>query len=101
DGQRAPAAPTWLAAVRGAGLISLRFAPVEKATAYRIRWGAAESDSRRVEAAAPGPVVLTGLGDHQRVTFTVTALRGALESTPSAAVTVEPTLASAPQPIKP
>jgi hypothetical protein len=90
DGQMAATAPTVLAAVRGAGLISVRFSPVDKATAYRVRWGAAERESRRIEAASPGPVVLAGLGDQQRLSFTVTALRGALESAPSAAITVEP-----------
>jgi beta-galactosidase len=90
DGGIAPPAPTLTAVVRGRGIIALRFAGIPKATSYRLRWGPGANEVRWIQAAAPGPVILSGFDDHRAYPFSVTALRGDIESTGSATVTAPP-----------
>lgn len=84
DGGLAPAAPRLLGVVQSAGLTAVRFAPVEKATGYRVRWGAGAAETVLLNAALPGPVVLRDVPAGALPAITVTALNTHGESAPSA-----------------
>jgi beta-galactosidase len=90
DGGLKPNAPRLLGVVRGPGLAALRFSRIEKAVGYRVSWGDGPSATRLINAAAPGPVVLSGLDDARAYTFTVTALNENGESPPSLPLTAQP-----------
>lgn len=90
DGGLKPTAPRLLGAVRGPGLVALRFSLVDKAVGYRVSWGDSPSTTRLLNAAAPGPLVLSGLDDTRTYTFAVTAVDEYGESPPSVPLTVEP-----------
>jgi hypothetical protein len=62
----------------------VRFAPVEKATGYRVRWGASDAEMVLLNAAVPGPVVLRDLAVGVLPAITVTALNAYGESVSSA-----------------
>jgi len=92
DGGLPPPAPVISAVVRGRGTIAVRFAAVPKATSYGLRWGTGANEVRWIQAAAPGPVILSDLDDHRAYAFSVTALRGDLESAGSASVSAAPSV---------
>jgi beta-galactosidase len=84
DGGLVPAAPRLLGVVQSADLTAVRFAPVEKATGYRVRWGASDAEMVLLNAAVPGPVVLRDLAVGVLPAITVTALNAYGESVSSA-----------------
>ena len=74
DGGLPPASPTVLGVVRGPGRIAVRFAPVAKATGYRLRWGSTPKETRLVNTSDATIVVLTNLDLTKSHRFSVTAL---------------------------
>ncbi len=87
DGGLKPAAPALYGVVRGDGVAAVRFQPIEKATGYVVRYG---DRSFRVNTAAVGTAVVTGLEDASAYTFTVAALNAVGESAASNPVVAAP-----------
>lgn len=79
DGGLPPSAPVILGLVRGGNLAALRFAPVPKATGYRIRWSGTAVGERLVSGSELAAIVLEGPAA-AATTYTVTALNAHGES---------------------
>ena len=87
DGGVRPVPPRVLGAVRGPGMAAIRFEPVEKATAYRVRYG---DHLAELNCAATGVAVIEGLEDAKEYSFTMTTISAGGESVSSSAVTSSP-----------
>ncbi len=88
DGGRPPSSPSVRLAFAASGRVAVFLAPVDKAIAYRIRWGALPEESLLVSQAEPGPVLLPEPATGRISTVSVSAVGEAGESSPSAPFTV-------------
>jgi hypothetical protein len=88
EGARAPGTPSVKLAFATSGRVAVFFDPVDKAIAYRVRWGSLPGESLLVSLAEPGPVLLPESETRRISSVSVSAVGEHGESSPSASFTV-------------